>query len=88
MDVYKAKIQSARSLGKLNLIIVVRGDLQNTELVGYAWSPTASMRTLKYLLVYASKHKAIVHQLDFIVSLLQAKRNNNVFLKLYSRYTD
>ena len=29
IDVYKANIQSHRSLDKLNVIIVVRGDLQN-----------------------------------------------------------
>ena len=48
MDVYKSKIQSDGSLDKLKLIIVVRGDLQNKELVGDNCSPTAYMRTLKY----------------------------------------
>ena len=48
MDVYKAKIQSDGSLDKLKLRIVVREDLQNKEMVGDTWSPTASMRTLKY----------------------------------------
>ena len=62
MDVYKAKIQSDGSLDKLKLRIVVRGDLQNKELVGDTWSPTASMRTLKYFLADATKHKARVHQ--------------------------
>ena len=73
MDVYKAKVQSDGSLDKLKLIIVVRGDLQNKELVGDTWSPTASMRTLKYFLVDAAKHKAIAHQLYFIGAFLQAK---------------
>ena len=54
MDVYKAKIQSDGSLDKIKLINVVRGDLHNMELVGYTWSPTASMRTLKYLLADAT----------------------------------
>ena len=44
--VYKAKIQSDGSLGTLKLRIVVRGDLQNKEMVGDTWSPTSSMRTL------------------------------------------
>ena len=88
MDVYKAKIQSDGSLDKLNLRIVVRGDLQNKELVGDTWSPTASMRNLKYLLAYATKHKVRVHQLYFISTLLQAKVKNGVFVKLDSRYTD
>ena len=34
MDVYKSKIQSDGSLDKLKLIIVVRGDFQNKEMVG------------------------------------------------------
>ena len=46
IDVYKAKIQSDGSLDRLKLRIVVRGYLQNKELVGDTWSPTASMRTL------------------------------------------
>ena len=57
-DVYKAKIQSDGSLDKLKLRIVVRGDLQNKELVGDNWSPTASMRNLKYFLADATKNKA------------------------------
>ena len=79
MDVYKAKIQSDGSLVKLKLRILVRGDLQNKEMVGDTWSPTAFMRTLKYLLADAAKHKARVHQLYFIRAFLQAKVNNKVF---------
>ena len=70
MDVYKAKVQSDGSLDKLNLRIVVIGDFQNEEMVGDTWSPTASMRTLKYFLKDAAKHKEIVHQLDFIGAFL------------------
>ena len=88
MDVYKANIQFDESLDKLKLRILVRGDLQNKEIVGNTWSPTASMRTLKYLLADAAKHKARVHQLDFIGALLQAKVKNRVFVKLEIRYTD
>ena len=79
MDVYKAKIQYDGSLDKLKLRIVFRGDLQNKEMVGDTWSPTASMRTLKYFLADAAKHKARVHQLDFIGAFLQAKVKNRVF---------
>ena len=56
-DVYKSKIQSDGSLDKLKLRIVVRGDLRNKELVGDTWSPTASMRNLKYFLADAVKHQ-------------------------------
>ena len=83
----KAKIQSDGSLDKLKLRIVVRGYLQNKEMVGYTWSPTASMRTLKYFLADAAKHKSRVHQLAFIGSFLQAKVNNRSFVKLDIRYT-
>ena len=58
MDVYKAKYQYDRSFDKLKLIIVVRGDLNNKDLIGYTWSPRASKRTLKYFLAYDVKHKS------------------------------
>ena len=50
------------------------------------WSPTASMRTLKYFLPDAAKHKARVHQLDFFGAFLQANVKNRVFVKLDMRY--
>ena len=57
-------------------------------MVGDTWSPTASMRTLKYFLADAYKHKARVRQLYFIGAFLQAKVKNIVFVKLDIRYTD
>ena len=63
MDVYKAKIQYDGSLDNLKLRIVVSGYLQNKEMFGDTWSPTASMRTLKYFLADAAKNKERVHQL-------------------------
>ena len=57
-------------------------------MVGDTWSPTASMRTLKYFLADAAKHKARVHQLDFIGAFLQTKVKNRVFIKLDMRYSD
>ena len=88
MDVYKAKIQSGESLDKLKLRMLVRGDLQNKELVGDTGLPTASMRTLKYFPADETKHKARVHQLDSIGAFLKAKVNNRVFVKLDISYTD
>ena len=67
---------------------MVQGDLQNKELVGDTWSPTASMRTTKYFLADAVKHKTRVYQLDFIGSFLQAKVKNRLFVKLNSIYAD
>ena len=46
------------------------------------------MRNFKYFLADAIKRKAIIHQLDFIGSLLHAKVKNIVFVKLYRRYAD
>ena len=57
MDFYKAKNQSDGSPDKLKLIIIVRRDLQNKEMIGYTWYTTASISTLKYLLAYDAKHK-------------------------------
>ena len=57
-------------------------------MVGDNWSPTASMRTLKYFLAGTAKHKARVHQLDFIGAFLQAKVKNRLFVKLDMRYED
>ena len=88
MDVYKAKIESNGSLDKLKLRIVVRGDLQNKEMVGDTWSPTAFMRNLKYFPSDGAKNKARVHQLDFIGAFLQAKVKNRLFVKLDMRYAD
>ena len=86
MDVYKAKIQYDGSLNKLKFRIVVRGDLHNKGLVGDTWSSTATKRNLKYFMADAAKHKATVHQLDFIGAFLQEKLNNRVFVKLDIRY--
>ena len=47
-------------------------------MVGDTCSPTASMRTLKYFLADAAKHKAIFHQLYLIGAFLQAKVENKV----------
>ena len=88
MDVYKAKIQSDGSIDKLKLRIVVRGDLQNKEIMGDTWSPTASLRMLKFFLADAARHKARVHQLDFIGAFLQAKVKGRIFVKLNEKYAD
>ena len=62
--------------------------MQNKDLIGYTWSPTASMRTLKYFLEDYFKHKARYHKLDFIEAFSQAKIKNKLFVKLDSRYAD
>ena len=67
---------------------MVRGDLQNKEMIGDTWSPKASMGTLKYFLADAAKHKARVHHLDFIGAFLQAKFKNRVFVRLDMRYAE
>ena len=69
--VYKANIQPDRIIDKLKFIILVRGDLPNTENIGDICSLTLSMRNLKYFLADSYKHKGRVHQLDFIGAFLQ-----------------
>ena len=44
MDVYKEIFRFDGSIDKLKLRIVVVGDLQSKELVGYTWTPTSYMR--------------------------------------------
>ena len=88
MDVYKARIQSDGIIYKLRLIILVRGDIQNRDLIRDTWSPTAFVRTLKYSVENYVKHKAILHQLYFIGTFLQPKVKNRVFVKLDSRYAE
>ena len=72
MDVYMGKIQYDGSLDNLNLIIVVRGDFQNMEMIGSTWYTTSPMRNLKYFLEDASKYKVRLHQLYFFGAFLQA----------------
>ena len=74
MDVLKDKIQSDGSLVKLKLRIVVKGDLQNKELVGDTWSPTASMSNLRYFLEDADKHKARVHLLEYESEVIECEK--------------
>ena len=45
------------------------------------------MKTLKYFLSDAAKHKSRVHYLDFIEAFLKEKVKNRVFVKLDIRYT-
>ena len=45
------------------------------------------MKKLKYFLADATKHKAGVHQLDFIREFFQARVKKGGFLRLDSRYT-
>ena len=84
----KSKIQSDGSIDKVKLIIVVRGNMQNKELVGDTWSPIASMSNLKYFLADPVNHKARAHQLYIYWSNISGKIKNRVFVKLDSRYVD
>ena len=72
IDVYKAKLSYDESLDKLKVKIAVIGDLKIRDFIGDTWSPTASMRNLKYFLAYYFKHKEKVNQLFFIGVFLQA----------------
>ena len=82
----QGKIQSDGSFDKFKLIILVRGDFHNKEIIGDTWSPTESIRTLNYFLADYFKHKSRVHQLYYIGAFLQANIKYRVFVKLDSRY--
>ena len=88
MDVYKTNIQYDGNVDKLKLRTAVREDFQNKDLIGDTWSPTDSMRNLKYFILYSIKYKARVRLLVCIVSFLHSKVKNRVFVKLDSRYAD
>ena len=79
MDFYKAKIQSDGSLDKLKLRIVVRGDLENKERIGYTWYTTSSVRNLNHFLADDFNHKARVRQLYFIGAFIQYNLKHRVF---------
>ena len=66
------------SLDKSKFRILVIVDLHNKEIIGDTWSMTASMRTLKYLLVDYFKNKAGVYQLDFIGSFIKSNVKHRV----------
>ena len=88
MDLYKAKIQSDGILDNLNLIILVRGDFHNKQMILNTWAPTASKITLKYFLADSDNHKTRVHQLDLIGSFLQSNAKNRSFVNFESRYRE
>ncbi len=82
MEIFKVKIQSDGTLDKL----VVRGDLQDKNISEDRWSPTASFRSLKMLLAYASHLKVQVCQLDFIGAFLQVKMRTRMFVTIPKIY--
>ena len=86
MDVHKEKIQSDGSIYRLELIIVVRGDLQNKEIIGDTWYITASTRNLKYFLEYEYNNKSRVQKLYFVGEFLHANVKHRFCVKLDSRY--
>jgi hypothetical protein len=60
--------------------MVVRGDLQDKNILEDKWSPTASFQALKMFLAHAARLKILVHQLDFIGAFLQAKMRTRMFV--------
>jgi hypothetical protein len=58
MDTFKVKVKSDGSLDKLKCRLVVRGDLQDKNIMEDKWSPTASFHSLKMFLAHASRIKA------------------------------
>jgi len=86
METFKVKVKSDGSLDKLKCRLVVRGDLQDKNIMEDKWSPTASFRSLKMFLAHASRIKARVKQLDFVGAFLQAKMRTRVFVTIPKIY--
>jgi len=57
MEIFKVQAKSDGSLNKLKTHFVVRGDLQDKNIIEDKWSLTASFRLLKMFLAHASHLK-------------------------------
>ena len=55
-------------------------------MIGDTWSPIAAMRDLNYFLAAYSKHKEILHQLDFIGLFLQANVKHILYVQVDRRF--
>jgi len=82
MEIFKVKMKSDGSLNKLKTRLVLRGDLQNGQLLENKWSPTASFGSLKMFMVHAGHLKCRVKQLDFIGAFLQANTRSRIFVTI------
>ena len=79
------KIQPDVILESVKLRIIVRVYLHNKDMIVDTLSPKASMITLNYFFVDASKHRSRVNQLDFIGAFLQAYVKHIFLVKLDSQ---
>jgi hypothetical protein len=86
MKTFKVKVKSDGSLDKLKVRLVVRGDLQDKNIMEDKWSPTASFHSLKMFLGHASRIKACVKQLDFVGAFLKAKMRMRMFVAIPKIY--
>jgi hypothetical protein len=86
METFKVKVKSNGSLDKLKCRLVVRGDLQDKNIMEDKWSPTTLFPSLKMFLAHASRIKAHVKQLDFVGAFLQAKMRTRMFVTIPKIY--
>jgi len=84
MEIFKVKVKSNGSLDKLKTRLVIRGDLQNGQLLEDKWSPTASFCSLKMFMAHAARLKCQVKQLDLIGAFLQANTRSRIFVTIPS----
>ena len=80
--VFKVKIKANGSIDKLKARLVCRGDLQKLPPDEDTWSPTASMRLLKFFIGDAARNQRQIKQADFIAAYLQAKVKQRIFVKI------
>lgn len=67
---FKTKLNSYGGLDKLKARICMRGDMQIKYDGNNSWSPTASTRLLKCIIVDAAYNKTHIYQLDFIQAFI------------------
>ena len=73
-------------LDKLKARTCLRGDMQIKDANSNSWSPTASTRLLKCLIVDATQNKSTVYQLDFIQAFIQSETKKRMFVLLDKEY--
>ena len=83
---FKTKLNSYGGLDKLKARICMRGDMQIKYDGNNSWSPTASTRLLKCIIVDAAYNKTHIYQLDFIQAFIQSEATKRMFIILDKEY--
>ena len=88
--VCKTQLNIYGGLDKLKARICLRGDMQIKDDF-ISWSPTASIRLLKYFIADAAQNASKIYQLAFIQTFIQSKATKRMFVildKEFSHFVD